>query len=166
MFHATTCCHSISRSSSLRIHHHRQLTSCPSLQDLACFHTNLNPSASMMVDSLPEMTPVIVNTENRTLRRRRSAASAALLSRLPCLHLRTGTLVRNVCSRLRYHDPLFLLFFFAKRGRSKAHLRPLRTELFVDGSSRTVRILDRAAWERLRSHVEELRIVALTSSLP
>ncbi|GAC72153.1 hypothetical protein PANT_6c00094 [Moesziomyces antarcticus T-34] len=96
----------------------------------------------------------------RTLRRRRSAASAALLSR-PSMHtlaelvpsFETCVLV-HVCTSSNGAD-----------GDTSAELvyALFEPNFLVDGTSSTVRGLDRTSWERLRSHVEELRIVAISS---
>ncbi|SPO46363.1 uncharacterized protein PSANT_04049 [Moesziomyces antarcticus] len=96
----------------------------------------------------------------RTLRRRRSAASAALLSR-PSMHtlaqlvpsFETCVLV-HVCTSSSEAD-----------GATSAELvyALFEPNFLVDGTSSTVRGLDRTSWERLRSHVEELRIVAISS---
>ncbi|SPC67448.1 uncharacterized protein UHOD_03471 [Ustilago sp. UG-2017b] len=94
--------------------------------------------------------------EGRTLRRRRSAASAALLSRPSMLTL--GELVPSFET---------CVLIYASTGREEAAPELIyalfEPNFLIDGTGRTVRKLDRSSWERLRSHVEDLRIVALAS---
>ncbi|KIS69553.1 uncharacterized protein UMAG_11465 [Mycosarcoma maydis] len=89
----------------------------------------------------------------RTLRRRRSAASASLLSKPSMLTL----------GRL---DPSFetcvLVYLTCWPSSTRLVYALFEPNFLVDGSSRAIRKLDRSTWERLRSHVEELRIVALS----
>lgn len=107
-----------------------------------------------------------VPSEGRSLRRRRSAASAALLSRPSMLTL--GELVPSF-------ETCVLVYACSAPARGDAmddgeapEAMQLKYALFepnflVESAGQTVRKLDRPSWERLRSHVEELRIVALSS---
>ncbi|KAF6767593.1 hypothetical protein PSEUBRA_005997 [Kalmanozyma brasiliensis GHG001] len=99
--------------------------------------------------------------ESRTLRRRRSAASAALLSRPSMLSLGDLTPSFETC---------VLVYLSSDSHAHTSGVAALRLiyalfepSFLVDGTSQTVRKLDRPSWERLRSHVEDLRIVALSS---
>ncbi|SJX62463.1 uncharacterized protein SRS1_13313 [Sporisorium reilianum f. sp. reilianum] len=108
--------------------------------------------------SADQPTPKSIASEARTLRRRRSAASAALLSRPSMLTL--GELVPSF-------ETCVLVYISTPPASDTATARLVyalfEPNFLVDGTRAHIRKLDRAAWERLRSHVEELRIVALSS---
>lgn len=115
----------------------------------------------MMSDSFNEALPATTGggcagAEGRTLRRRRSAASAALLSRPSMLTL--GELVPSF-------ETCILIYATTDTEQRASELiyALFEPNFLVDGTGRTVRKLDRPSWERLRSHVEDLRIVALAS---
>ncbi|KAJ1023479.1 hypothetical protein NDA16_003096 [Ustilago loliicola] len=114
----------------------------------------------MMSDSFNQMfsaaTGGCAGTEGRTLRRRRSAASAALLSRPSMLML--GELIPSF-------ETCVLIYATTDTEQKASELiyALFEPNFLVDGTGRTVRKLDRPSWERLRSHVEDLRIVALAS---
>lgn len=102
-----------------------------------------------------------IGSEARTLRRRRSAASAALLSRPSMLTL--GELVPSF-------ETCVLVYISSSTSPANDSIKQPRLvyalfepNFLVDGNNRHIRKLDRASWERLRSHVEDLRIVALSS---
>ncbi|SPO27135.1 uncharacterized protein UTRI_10596_B [Ustilago trichophora] len=100
-------------------------------------------------------------SEGRTLRRRRSAASAALLSRPSMLTL--GELVPCFETCVLVYACSIPVGTDAAQQPSRLIYALFEPNFLVDGTSRTIRKLDRTSWERLRSHVEELRIVALSS---
>ncbi|TKY86121.1 hypothetical protein EX895_004946 [Sporisorium graminicola] len=102
------------------------------------------------------------SSEARTLRRRRSAASAALLSRPSMLPL--GELVPSfeTCVLVYISSPRTTTDDCGKQTPRLVYAL-FEPNFLVDGASRHVRKLDRASWEHLRAHVEELRIVALSS---
>ncbi len=97
--------------------------------------------------------------ESRTLRRRRSAASAALLSRPSSLMLGQLTPSLETCVLVYLTSDSIA----GQQDQPRLVYALFEPSFLVDGTSKTVRKLDRASWERLRSHVEELRIVALSS---
>ena len=96
------------------------------------------------------------NTEARTLRRRRSAASAALLSRPSMLTL--GELVPSI-------ETCVLVYTVSHPSHSTSTMvyALFEPNFLISSTTSTIRKLDRTTWERLRSHVEELRIVAFSS---
>lgn len=127
-----------------------------------------------MSDTFNQVFPSAIESSTRTLRRRRSAASAALLSRPSMLTLgelvpsfETCVLVYSTSSFGTTKDDDGMDVdgeSVAKVGSGSTLVYALfEPNFLVDGSSRSVIKLDRSTWERLRSHVEELRIVALPS---
>lgn len=90
----------------------------------------------------------------RTLRRRRSAASAALLSRPSMLTL--GELVPS------FETCVLVYTSSCSKAAPELIYALFEPNFLICGANQIVRKLDRASWERLRSHVEELRIVALS----
>ncbi|KAJ9480216.1 Zn(II)2Cys6 transcription factor [Pseudozyma hubeiensis] len=94
------------------------------------------------------------NSTGRTLRRRRSAASAALLAKPSTL-----TLDQFVPS----FETCVLIYIIASTTSTELVYALFEPHFLIHGSTRSIQKLDRSSWERLRSHVEELRIVALSS---
>ncbi|SNX85565.1 uncharacterized protein MEPE_04274 [Melanopsichium pennsylvanicum] len=103
--------------------------------------------------------------EARTLRRRRSAASAALLPRPSMLNL--GILVPSFETCVLVYVSRCLVppdaMDDGEQPAPKLIYALFEPNFLVDGASASICKLDRTSWERLRSHVEELRIVALSS---
>lgn len=90
----------------------------------------------------------------RTLRRRRSAASAALLAKPSTLTLDEFVPSFETC---------VLVYITASTTSTELVYALFEPHFLIHGSTRSIQKLDRSSWERLRSHVEELRIVALSS---
>ncbi|SPO27479.1 uncharacterized protein UTRI_10596 [Ustilago trichophora] len=112
------------------------------------------------MDAFTQVCPTATD-EGRTLRRRRSAASAALLSRPSMLTL--GELVPSFETCVLMYATSIPVATDAAEQPARLIYALFEPNFLVDGTSHTIRKLDRASWERLRSHVEELRIVALAS---
>ncbi|PWZ01357.1 hypothetical protein BCV70DRAFT_72608 [Testicularia cyperi] len=95
----------------------------------------------------------------RTLRRKRSYASAALTSR-PSL-LTIGSLVPSLETCVLIHTSAS----DSSQGQECRLVHALfEPNFFVDGIRGSIHKLDRSTWEAVRADVEDLRIVALASS--
>lgn len=146
-------------------HPHPHPLQQPQKQNSNNCHQANHTCTTMMSDAFTQQRPAATlgqgcsNNEPRTLRRRRSAASAALLFRPSMLTL--GDLAPSF-------ETCVLIYASSSPtippSGSKLIYALFEPNFLVDGANQTVRKLDRASWERLRSHVEELRIVALSDS--